>query len=69
MKRGLGTQLRHLTELLDGAVAETYRRDGLNYRPRYFPVMRALMTRGSLSVTEIAVTAGITQPALSLIHI
>ena len=63
MERGLGTQLRHLVELLDGAVAETYQRDGLNYRPRYFPVMRALMTQGSLSVTEIAETAGITQPA------
>ncbi len=64
MKRGLGTQLRHLIELLDEAVAEEYRRESLNnYRPRYTPVMRALMARSPLSVTEIAETAGITQPA------
>lgn len=63
MQRGLGTQLRHLIELLDGAVAEEYSRESLNYRPRYTPVMRALMARSPLSVTEIAKTAGITQPA------
>jgi DNA-binding MarR family transcriptional regulator len=63
MQRGLGTQLRLLIELLDGAVAEEYCRESLNYRPRYTPVMRALMARSPLSVTEIAKTAGITQPA------
>ncbi len=63
MKRGLGTQLRHLVELLDGAVAEAYRREGIHYRPRYFPVMQALTAYGPLSVTEIGQAAGITQPA------
>ena len=63
MKRGLGTQLRHLVELLDGAVAEAYRREGIHYRPRYFPVMQALTAHSPLSVTEIAQAAGITQPA------
>ncbi len=63
MQRGLGTQLRHLVELLDGAVAEVYRRESLIYRPRYTPVMRALMARSPLSVTEIAERAGISQPA------
>jgi DNA-binding MarR family transcriptional regulator len=63
MQRGLGTQLRHLIELLDGAVAEEYSRESLNYRPWYTPVMQALMARSPLSVTEIAKTAGITQPA------
>jgi DNA-binding MarR family transcriptional regulator len=63
MQRGLGTQLRHLIELLDGTVAEQYRRENLNYRPRYTPVMRALMACSPLSVTEIAEIAGITQPA------
>ncbi len=61
--RGLGTQLRHLTELLDGAVAEAYKEQGLHYRPRYFPVMQALLTRSPLNITEIAETAGLTQPA------
>ena len=63
MKRGLGTQLRHLVELLDGAVAEMYRREGIHYRPRYFPVMQALTSHGPLSITGIAQAAGITQPA------
>ncbi len=63
MKRGLGTQLRHLVDLLDGAVADAYRSDGLNYRPRYTPIMRALIVHDSVGVTQIAQTAGITQPA------
>ena len=61
--RGLGTQLRHLLELLDGAVERTYAELGLDYRPRYTPVMRALIDRGPCTVGEIAAVAGITQPA------
>lgn len=63
MKRTLGTQLRHLLEHLDGAVERAYERAGLDYRPRYTPVMRVLFERGSASVGEIAESAGITQPA------
>ena len=63
MKQGLGTQLRHLIELLDGAVEASYVEAGLNYRPRYTPVMRALMAREPLTVGDIALHAGITQPA------
>ena len=63
MRRGLGTQLRHLTELLDGAVSRAYEQDGLSHRPRYFPVMRALVEQSPLSVTQIANKSGITQPA------
>ena len=33
MKQGLGTQLRHLIELLDGAVQQAYADAGLDYRP------------------------------------
>lgn len=63
MHQGLGTQLRHLLELLDGAVAETYAEQSLPYRPRYTPVMRALIAAEPLSISEIAEGAGITQPA------
>lgn len=63
MHRGLGTQLRHLIELLDGAVADVYTREGLRYRPRFTPVMRALVAEEPMSVTQIAEKAGITQPA------
>lgn len=62
-KMTLGTQLRHLIELLDGAVEQSYRDEGLDYRPRFTPVMRALMEHDSLTINEISALAGITQPA------
>jgi DNA-binding MarR family transcriptional regulator len=63
MKQGLGTQLRHLIELLDGAVQQAYVDAGLDYRPRYTPVMRALAQQQSATIGELAELAGITQPA------
>lgn len=63
MNQSLGTQLRHILELLDGAVAEAYARDALPYRPRYTPVMRALIQAEPLAVSQIAEIAGISQPA------
>lgn len=63
MKQTLGTQLRHLLELLDGAVAQKYLELGIGYRPRYTPVLRALITGEPCTVGEIAIAAGITQPA------
>jgi DNA-binding MarR family transcriptional regulator len=63
MKPQLGTQLRHLIELLDGAVSAAYDEAGLAYRPRYTPVVRALMEQQPLTVGQIADAAGITQPA------
>jgi len=63
MKQGLGTQLRHLIELLDGAVQQAYAEAGLEYRPRYTPVMRALAGGVARTVSQVAESAGITQPA------
>ena len=63
MQRSLGTQLRHLTDLLDGAVERSYARLGLTYRPRYTPVMRCLIAREPMTLGEVARQAGITQPA------
>jgi DNA-binding MarR family transcriptional regulator len=63
MKQGLGTQLRHLIELLDGAVSKAYTDAGLAYRPRYTPIIRALLQSEPISVGQIAKTAGITQPS------
>jgi DNA-binding MarR family transcriptional regulator len=63
MKQGLGTQLRHLIELLDGAVQQAYVDAGLDYRPRYTPVMRVLAQQQSATVGQLAELAGITQPA------
>ncbi|MBI3283710.1 MAG: MarR family transcriptional regulator [Burkholderiales bacterium] len=63
MKQGLGTQLRHLIELLDGAVQQAYADAGLDYRPRYTPVMRILAQQQSATIGQLAELAGITQPA------
>ena len=63
MRRGLGTQLRHLLERLDGAVSDSYEEAGLDYRPRYTPVMRALIELDPSTIGQIAEMAGISQPA------
>jgi DNA-binding MarR family transcriptional regulator len=61
----LGTLLRHLAELLDDAVEDGYRQEGLNYRPRFTPVVRALIALGPSSIRAIADYAGITHSAAS----
>src|SRR5262249_8424301 len=63
MMPGLGTQLRHLVELLDGAVEEAYVLAGLRYRPRFTPVMRALIALEPSTIGQVAEAAKITQPA------
>lgn len=66
MKRGLGTRLRHLIELLDGDVERAYRDSGLrDYRPRYTPIVRALEELGPTTIKAIAARAGITHSAVS----
>ncbi|WP_224242548.1 MarR family winged helix-turn-helix transcriptional regulator [Hyalangium gracile] len=61
----LGTLLRHLVETLDDAVEQAYAHAGLDYRPRYTPVVRALLALGPTSLREIAQRAGITHSAVS----
>jgi len=63
MKPGLGTQLAHLLELLDGAVQAAYVDAGLATRPRYTPVMRALAEREPSTIGQIATAGGLSQPA------
>jgi DNA-binding MarR family transcriptional regulator len=63
--RGLGTLLRHLIELLDGDVEHAYQQLGLAYRPRFTPVVRALMASEPRSIREIADHAGLTHSAVS----
>lgn len=61
----LGTLLRHLSDLLDEAVGQTYERSGLDYRPRYTPVIRALVDLGPASIRTISKHAGLTHSAAS----
>ena len=63
---GLGTLLRHALELLDGDVAKVYEEAGLGYlRPRYVPVVRALVAAGPLSIGDLARATGVTHSAAS----
>ncbi|MGH6614152.1 hypothetical protein [Sphingomonas sp.] len=64
-KLTLGSQLRHLIDLLDGAVEKSYRDAGLDYRPRYTPVVRALVSLGEGSVAALAAQTGLTHSAIS----
>lgn len=62
---GLGTLLRHLLDLLDGDVQRAYDELGLDYRPRYTPVVAALVELGPSSIQELAHAAHITHSAAS----
>jgi DNA-binding MarR family transcriptional regulator len=59
----LGTQIRHLIALLDGAVQQTYDRIGEDFRPRFFPIVHFLLEQDHSSVGEIAKATGVSQPA------
>jgi DNA-binding MarR family transcriptional regulator len=62
----LGTLLRHLIELLDGDLEAVYRDAGLvDYRPRYTPVVRALLETGPGPIRDVARRVGISHSAAS----
>ncbi|KUM67488.1 MarR family winged helix-turn-helix transcriptional regulator [Streptomyces griseorubiginosus] len=62
----VGTLLRHVLELLDHDVAKVYEEQGLSeYRPRFSPVVRALLAEGPLSVRDLAGAIGVTHSAAS----
>jgi len=63
--RGLGTLLRHLLELLDRDVQRAYENLGLEYRPRYTPIVRALLAAEPSSIRQIADHSGLTHSAVS----
>ncbi len=62
----VGTLLRHVLELLDGDVAKVYEEQGLaEYRPRFSPVVKALLAEGPLPVRDLAAAVGVTHSAAS----
>jgi DNA-binding MarR family transcriptional regulator len=62
----VGTLLRHVLELLDRDVANIYEEQGLSeYRPRFSPVVRALLAEGPLPVRDLAAAVGVTHSAAS----
>jgi DNA-binding MarR family transcriptional regulator len=63
---GLGTRLRHLLELLDGDVARVYADMDLDgFRPRFTPVVRALVAQGPLPIRDLAKAVSVTHSAAS----
>jgi MarR family transcriptional regulator, organic hydroperoxide resistance regulator len=61
---GLGTLLRHLSDLLDRGSEEHYRTADIPTRARYTPMLRALGD-SPLTVSELQSRAGVTQGAVS----
>lgn len=64
-KPTLGTLLRRLIEQLDGAVEASYVEDGLDYRPRYTPVVRTLVRSGPATIRDLAAQIGVSHSATS----
>ncbi|HYC02753.1 MAG TPA: MarR family winged helix-turn-helix transcriptional regulator [Azospirillaceae bacterium] len=64
-KPTLGSLLRTLVERLDADVEAAYRASGLDYRPRFTPVVRVLSEAGPSTIKAIAAHAGITHSAAS----
>lgn len=60
---GLGTRLRHLIMRLDGDVQYIYDELDLSFKPRFYPVVRLLLTEGPQNVNAIAEKIGVSQPA------
>ncbi|ENC0934721.1 winged helix DNA-binding protein [Escherichia coli] len=61
---GLGELLRYITELVDQGAGRLYREMDIDYRPRFTPVLRA-MVAGAKTVTEITSCSFLTQGAIS----
>lgn len=61
----LGTLLRALLDQLDPAVERAYRELQLDFRPRYTPVVRTLITQGPCRIKDLALACGLSHSALS----
>ncbi len=63
---GLGTQLRHVLDLMDGDVATVLTDLGVTgYRPRFSPVVRALVALGPVPIRDLATAISVTHSAAS----
>lgn len=64
-QRTHGVLLRRLIEHLDGAVEQAYVNAGLDYRPRFTPILRALANHGPASLRTLSARTGVTHSAVS----
>ena len=63
----IGTRLRLLSERLAKDAAQVYRHYGLDFEPRWFPVLYALMENDGQSVSELTSSTGQSQVSVSQI--
>jgi DNA-binding MarR family transcriptional regulator len=63
---GLGTMMRHVLEEMDGDIASVLTDLGASgYRPRFSPVVRALVALGPVPIRDLAKAIGVTHSAAS----
>ena len=63
---GLGTQLRHVLDLMEADISGVLADLGLpDYRPRFSPIVRALVALGPMPIREIAHAVSVTHSAAS----
>lgn len=60
-----GAALRRLLDQLDGALERAYAADGLDFRARYTPVVRALAEHGPLTIRALQRLLGVSHSATS----
>ncbi|RSN58594.1 MarR family transcriptional regulator [Amycolatopsis sp. WAC 04182] len=62
----MGTLLRHVLEVTEADVAAFFEDIGLGeYRPRFTPFVRAIVTHGPLAIRDLAAEVGVTHSAAS----
>lgn len=66
-KMAVGSRLRLLTETITEDAAQIYKMYNINMQPKWFPVLYALSTSSSMTITEIAKEIGHSHPSVSKI--
>ncbi|KQO20909.1 MarR family transcriptional regulator [Flavobacterium sp. Leaf82] len=66
-KVALGSRLRLMTAIITDDAAKIYESYGMNFMPKWFPVFYTLMEEKEITITEIAVQIGHSQPSVSKI--
>ncbi len=61
----LASRLRRVSERLLQDAGRVYRKAGLDFEPRWYPLFHLLQERSPLSVTQAAHALGLTHPAIS----
>lgn len=63
---GLGTKLRHVLDLIENDISGVLADLGLpDYRPRFSPIVRALVALGPMPIRELARAVSVTHSAAS----